>query len=400
MPEVVFSILVPQLNANDDTVDFLGWKVENGSHVSKDQVICEVETMKSLVEITAQQEGILYQMISSQSIAKVGECLGLIGSDQNAIKAYLSKSQADKQALGDNEKIKITAKARELAIQHGIRLDQIGGIEVKGTIKVSDVTRYLSQHGQQSDPKKQQHYDDEIKGDNKEMSPDMSNRVVNEGDLPRHKLFMAQKLRHSFRNKLLTTIDTEIDLRAVKKYIQSCKSKGQLTSFLHIVMYALGQTLSRFPGFTKFQFNNRLFRYRDIDVAFIVKTFDGLLYAPVVRRLDKLDIRQIAEECYSITLRANRRQLKPEEMEGACFSVSCIPHNAISRFVALMDQFQSAILAISGKYNVLELHASKVIQIPKLSLTLTYDHTIIDGWDSAVFLEHLNKEINQAVLGG
>lgn len=384
MTETVFRILAPRLNTNDDTVDFIGWKVENWSYVKKEQAICEIQTMKALFEISAVEEGVIYQIALPNSVAKVGDCIGLIGRDQESIKRYLSEERANRETLRQVERptIRATEKARELADRHGISLEQVSGIGVKGAIKESDVQRYLLHLNQ-------------VEDDNVQLSSNMLSRVVKEGNIPQHKKFMVQKLRNSLQNKMLTTIDTEIELASLKKYIQSYKQKDIAVSLLHIIMYALSRCLSKYPAFTKFQHNNQIFRYRDIDIAFVVKTFDGLLYAPVVRKVDRLDIGQIVRECRSITLRANRHLLKPEEMEGACFTVSYIPQNIISRFVALIDQFQSAIIAISGERNILCLRDGRAIQVPKVSLTLSYDHMLIDGWDSAIFLGHLQKELSQ-----
>lgn len=401
MTKAVFRILVPQLNANDDTVDFLEWKIENGSYVKKEQAICEIQTMKALFEITADQEGFIYQIALPHSVAKVGECIGLIGRNQESIKMYLSEEDANKERFRQEKKTTIratTVKARELAEKHGISLEQIAGVGAKGAVKESDVQRYLLQLNQASQHEKLC-YKTKAEDDNAQLSSNMLSRVMKEGDIPQHKKFMAQKLRDSLQNKILTTIDTEIELTAIKKYIKSYEQKDIPVSLLHIIMHALGRCLSKHPSFTRFQYNNQIFRYRDIDIAFIVKTFDGLLYAPVVRKVNMLDIWQIAGECRSITLRANRHLLKQEEMEGACFTVSYIPQNIISRFVALIDQFQSAIIAISGEQNILCLRDDKAIQVPKVSLTLSYDHALIDGWDSAIFLGHLQKELSQLSLG-
>ena len=141
--------------------------------------------------------------------------------------------------------------------------------------------------------------------------------------------------------------------------------------------------------FKNFQVNQHVFEYQSIDVAFIVKTFDDKIYSPVLRRVDTLGIDDIAKACQTLTLEANRQQLKSEHSGGACFTVSYIPNNVITRFVALSDRYQSAILSISGEHDVLKKVDNEIVNVPCTSLTLTYDHTILDGWHAAQFLTRL-----------
>lgn len=394
MKKTVFSILTPRLNPNDDTVNFVEWKIENWSYVKKGQAVCEMETMKALYEITAEQEGIIYQIASPGSIMKIDECIGVIGQDKEAIKRYLLQKQKDKQKLEqvENLTVRATEKARKLIYKHGISLRELDAIKVKGTIKEADVTCYLtSQH-------KKQDYKTKVEYNDMQLSSNMLELIVKEGNIPQYKKFMGQRLKNSLQDKITTTIDTEIKLTSLNKLIQSYKQKKISTSLLCMVIYALSRCLLKSPVFTKFQHNGQVFRYCNIDIAFVVKAFDGPLYTPVIRNVDKLSVEEIAQKCQSVTLRANRHLLKAEEMEGACFTVTYIPQNIISRFTALINQFQSAIIAISGEQNVLCLQDDKVIQIPKATLTLSYDHMLIDGWDSAIFLGHLRKELNQLSL--
>lgn len=396
----IFKIVAPQINVNDETVEFIYWKVENGSYVTVDNPICEIETVKALFEITAEADGIIHQIASPHTIVNVGECLGLIGKDQGSINRYLSG--LDKKKITDIEKnprkIKATVKARELAARHNVSLDEVFSIGVKGTIKETDVLKFLSIQKKIDLPVQKLTGQNKIAtNDTIMIPPHLLARIEQEGYMAHQKMFMAKKLKNSLTSKLLTTIDAEMDLTSVNAFITRCKKNGQRLSLLHIVMHALNKTLSKYRIFTTFHFHNQLLRYRDIDIAFIVKTFDGSLYAPVVRKIDKLDIQKLAHECNTLTLKANRHQLTIEEMEGACFTVSCLPHSTIRRFVALIDEFQSAILAIAGEKNVVRLDKEKITEAPTVTLTLSYDHTIIDGWDSALFLEYLNTEMDRIV---
>ena len=393
MQQDLSPILAPQLNVNDDTVTFIKWLAAHGSSVKKDDEICEVETSKAVFKMTAERDGVLFHLASPDSVVRIGDRVGFIGVSLESIQDFLSREEADKKKalkLGQAQ-IDATPKARELARKHEIDLRLIAVMGVRGAIKESDVLNYLSRQ-------------EAVQGRAGEAAAGsqlleaLSKYAADEGELSKYERFIAQKLKASMQNILYATIDTKIDLTSVKELIRGHKEKEKILSLMHIVICALGRSLPKFPLLTKFQFNHRIFKYRETDVAFITKTFDNLLYSPVVRKADKLGLDQVSEECQALVLQANRHEIRPDQLEGACFTVSYIPNNIVHSFTALQDRFQSAILSISGEQDVLRLSGDKVIQVPMSTLTLSYDHTIMDGWYAADFLADLTKEIEQIAL--
>ena len=392
MSQDIFPILVPQVNVNDDTVTFIRWRVDNGSYVKKDGEICEIETTKALFIMSAEQEGVIYQIAAANSAVRVGSRIGLIGPRLDSIKAFLLKEDAvrNKALKKQKAKINVTSKARSLADKHGIDLKQVVEMGVRGTIKESDILKYLA---------RQEGLQPEKPGEALEKGAlqVMLKYAKEERHLTRYESFVSQKLKASLQNIVYATIDAQINLSAVNSFIKKCKDKGSMIGLAHIIMYALGKTLPRFPLLTKFQFNNRVYKYRKMDIGIIAKAFDGLLYTLIVRETDKLSLEQVAQTCQSLLLRASRHELNAGELEGACFAISYIPNNVVTRFAALQDRFQSAILAIAGEHNILSLFDGKVVQSPATTLTLSYDHTLMDGWYAADFLASLIKEIEGIV---
>jgi len=229
---------------------------------------------------------------------------------------------------------------------------------VKGTIKQADVEKFLC------------------------IPSALRRHVIDEGMLPEYEHFVARKLKSIRESTLPLTMDAVLDLKAVNNYIDHIKQQGITVSLLHVILAALPKTLAKHPRFKMFQVNQRMFSYRHANVAFIVRTLDGKLYMPVVQGLEGMDIDQIAQASQELALAANRGGLKPSQLMGACICVSYIGNKSISRFEAFMDNFQSAMLAVAGSQ-------------PSTTLTLTYDHSLIDGWMASSFLSDLIQEIER-----
>jgi len=386
----VFPIIIPLLNINDEMVLLVEWLVDQGASVNPGDAICEVETSKAAAELMAEHAGVIFQTATPQSMVRVGERIGLIGPNVDTIEAYLSSKVGarDQSSLRDTQKtsLQATARAQALAARYGVALEQVEAMGVLGTIKEADVQRYLSAQRRVPEPPMETRAQ-------AGLPPAILAYVMHEGELSRHELSVAQNLEQSLRSVLLATIDAELDLTSIKQGIQLAQKHGTMLSLSHIIMCALGRALPHYPRLISFRHNHQVYRYRKLDVAFVVRTLDGRLYTPVVRRVDKLDVGQVAQACHTAAMRVNRGRVKPKDLEGACFTISHMSPRTVMRFAALPNRFQSAILAIAGERTVLTLRDDQVSQVPVTTLTLSYDHALCDAVYAAEFLNHLIEEM-------
>jgi pyruvate dehydrogenase E2 component (dihydrolipoamide acetyltransferase) len=146
-----------------------------------------------------------------------------------------------------------------------------------------------------------------------------------------------------------------------------------------------------------FYHTDHVFRYRKLDIGFVVRTPDGRLYTPVVRGVDRLDVKEIARRCLAAGLSVNHGRVRPEDLDGACFTVSHITTRGLTRFTALPGRFQSAILAVAPERSLVTLSNGQVSHTPVSTLTLSYDHTLCDGVYAAEFLDRLAEEMESVV---
>ena len=365
MSERVELVVVPQVNVNDDDVVLARWHVAAGATVAAGDPICDVETTKAASEITAPRHGVIAFTVEPGIRIAVGGVLAAIGASASEASAALASSATQKDSGAST--ISATAKARALAARHGISLEAVHRSGVRGTIKESDVQRFVGG------------------GDAKAAAP-VSPHLIEDGPISPFDVAVATSLRRAGAQLISTTVDMDCRLSAAHGRIKDAQSRGVMLSTLHLLVSTVSQVLPKFPQLTSLIHNNIRYRHRQLDVAFVARTSDGRLFTPVLKNTAALTPEEIAKVCAAATLRAMRGTLKAEELEGAAFTISQVPVAGTTRVVALPSYGQSAILGVSAERQSVEWVAGVAQPVPIVTLTLNYDHALCDGVLAANFL--------------
>jgi pyruvate dehydrogenase E2 component (dihydrolipoamide acetyltransferase) len=129
-------------------------------------------------------------------------------------------------------------------------------------------------------------------------------------------------------------------------------------------------------------------------VSFAVAIEDGLI-TPVIKDTDKKSVMQISAEAKDLGKRAKEKKLAPAEYTGGTFCVSNLGMMGISRFSAIINPPNSAILAVGATQQVPVVKDGAIVIGERMALTLSCDHRVVDGALGAKFLnavrDHLEK---------
>jgi pyruvate dehydrogenase E2 component (dihydrolipoamide acetyltransferase) len=363
----------PRLNANDDRVTLTRWLVADRATVAAGAPIAEVETEKATAELSAEVGGSLLQAVPAGTAVPIGAPLAYVGPTLAATED-MRRIQAETRSSPPPARLAATAKARALAAARGVDLDAVRADGA--TIQERDVARHLAEHG----------------GGATEIADDP--RLVLVGDAPAHQLRVARDLRAAARAGVFTTLAYRLDLRGPERAIAAELARGRVASLLVLLLAALGKTLPQFPALVSVLARDRIYRYRDIDIAFAARSPTGELHAPVVRQVDRLSIDEIARECARLAKRAMRGKLDARDVGGACFTVSLIATPQVESFVALPPPLQGAILSLGATRQEIELTPASPVARPIATATVTYDHALCDGVLVAEFCAALDRALN------
>ncbi|MBF0176854.1 MAG: 2-oxo acid dehydrogenase subunit E2 [Magnetococcales bacterium] len=191
------------------------------------------------------------------------------------------------------------------------------------------------------------------------------------------------------------------DLEAVRKKLSADLSRreGVSLTLTAILVKVVATALRLFPNFNAAVDMTRqeIVRKHYIHIGIAVDTPHGLL-VPVLRDAGQKNLTRIATELAELSARARARKLKPEEMQGGCFTISNLGGIGGTGFTPIINYPEVAILGVSqGRME--PVYGEGGFQ-PRLvlPLSLSYDHRLIDGGDGTRFLRWIREALEQPLL--
>jgi pyruvate dehydrogenase E2 component (dihydrolipoamide acetyltransferase) len=196
---------------------------------------------------------------------------------------------------------------------------------------------------------------------------------------------------HSFIEIDFTQIDR---VRAAHK--ARWAQQGDKVSYTAFVAWAIARLAQEFPMVNGTISGDSIIYRGDVNIGIAVDLNPGLI-VPVIRNADELNLVGVARRIADLAGRARDRKLKPEEIQGATFSITNPGVLGTVVGMPVIPEGTSAILgtgSIEKRPVVIEADGTDVIAIRKRSFfSLGYDHRIVDGADAARFLARLKETL-------
>ena len=218
---------------------------------------------------------------------------------------------------------------------------------------------------------------------------------------------IRRKTAENMRNAWLTvphvTQHDQADITALdqlrKQFAKSVEAAGGKLTVTAITLKVVAAALKVFP-----QFNASIDQARDeivfkkyVHVGVAVDTDRGLL-VPVIRDVDKKNIRQLAVEMNQLAERARNKKLTLDEMQGGSFTITNLGGIGGTSFTPIVNAPEVAILGMSRAAFQPVYNGSGFAPRLMLPLSLSYDHRLIDGADAARFLRWVVQALEQPFL--
>jgi pyruvate dehydrogenase E2 component (dihydrolipoamide acetyltransferase) len=137
-------------------------------------------------------------------------------------------------------------------------------------------------------------------------------------------------------------------------------------------------------------------QFGEAHVAVAVALEDGLV-TPVLRNCEQKTIPQLNTELHDFVDRARNRKLKPEEYQGATFTISNLGMFGVEDFAAIVNPPEGAILAVGAIIEKPVVKKGQIVIGHTMKVTLSSDHRIIDGAVAARFLQDLKRLMENPV---
>jgi pyruvate dehydrogenase E2 component (dihydrolipoamide acetyltransferase) len=169
---------------------------------------------------------------------------------------------------------------------------------------------------------------------------------------------------------------------------------GDVPGYTDLVVKLAAGALREHPLLRAQWRDDGLFVPYRIDIALAVDTEAGLL-APVVREVDRLTLRQVAARSRELIAQARAGRLSAEQMRDATFTVTNLGGLGVDAFTPIINLPQCAVLGVGRIVREPAVVEGRVVPRDVLTLSLTFDHRVVDGAPAARFLDTLRRCLEQ-----
>lgn len=445
-----FEFRLPDIGEGIHEGEIVKWFVKAGDEVQEDDILCEVQNDKAVVEIPSPVKGKVTEVLVSEgTVAIVGDILVKLdapgyedlkfkGDHSDEDKAE-EKTEAQVQATAeagqvvDKEKVETPNKkeastentntapkerpkgdtrviampsVRKFARENDVSISEVTGSGKNGRVLKEDIEAYLS--GDQPsamEEKAETSTDAEVKQTAQTSAP-----VSFEGEFPetREKLSpmrkaIAKAMVHSKHTAPHVTLMDEVDVTELvahrKKFKEIAAEKNIKLTYLPYVVKALVSTLREFPALnTSYDDDtNEVIQKHYFNIGIAADTDKGLL-VPVIKNADRKSVFAISDEINALAGKARDGKLAAAEMKGASCSITNIGSAGGQWFTPVINHPEVAILGIGRISEKPVIKNSEIVAAPVLALSLSFDHRMIDGATAQHALNHMKRLLSSPEL--
>lgn len=365
---------MPKLSLTMKTGSVVQWFKKEGERVEKGEPVVEVLSEKITYDVEAPAAGVLRKVLAEEGVdLPVGATLAFIAApDEKLPEVEEAVAPATEivekttvaevvETVAVRERVLASPAAKRLAKEHGVDLMQVKGTDPKGRVVEEDVRNFIK----------------------KQSAPALT--IKEEFPLSGIRKTTADRVATSFQKAPHSFIIMEADMVAAVKLHEKTG-----TSYTALLVFAVARALRENPTMNSTLADGKIRIYEDVNVGVAVSTEKGLV-VPVVRDADKKQLSQISSELEELVDQARQGELSRGQLTNGTFTVTNLGMYDVDMFLPIINPPEAAILATGRIVEKPVVVDGDVAVKPFITLTLAYDHRIVDGAPAAAFLRKIKK---------
>jgi 2-oxoglutarate dehydrogenase E2 component (dihydrolipoamide succinyltransferase) len=376
----VIDIVVPVLPESVADATVATWHVAEGDAVSRDQQLVDIETDKVVLEVVAQEDGVIGKIIHAEGDTVLGEQkIGELNAGAGAAAAPAAAPAAE-EAAGDGV---ASPSVRRLLTEKGLTEADVKGTGKGGRITKEDVEA-ASKPAAAAAPAAAS------AAASAGAASALGERSQKRVPMTRLRKTIANRLLEAKNSTAMLTTFNEVNMKPImdlrKQYKDVFEERhGTRLGFMSFYVKAVTEALKRFPAVNASIDGDDIVYHNFFDISIAVSTPRGLV-TPVLRDSDQLSMAGIESGIKDLAIKGRDGKLTMDDMQGGNFTITNggvfgslistpiinLPQTAILG----MHKIQDRPMAVNGKVEIL----------PMMYLALSYDHRLIDGKESVGFL--------------
>ena len=361
-------VKVPVLPESISEATVAAWHKKPGDYVELDDVIVEIETDKVVLEVPAEEAGVLTEIL-----AKEGETV----NEEQVLGLLNDESEASSEAASEQEK----------ATQE----------ETPETIQASPTEAAKEESSEEPVAPPETPKAEPVATPETQPSQPMSNRMQERVPMTRIRKTIANRLHSATQNTAMLTTFNEIDMSEIlamrASYKEAFEKKYAVKlGFMSFFVKAAVESLKKFPTVNAYIDGDDIVYHAFCDVSVAVSSDRGLV-VPVLRDAHKMGMHDIEKGIVDFAVRAQDGTLGIEEMSGGTFTISNGGVFGSLLSTPILNSPQSAILGMHKTQKRPVVVNGEIVIRPMMYLALSYDHRIIDGKEAVQFLISIKEAL-------
>lgn len=430
-----YKLLLPSMGEGVMEATIITWLFNEGDQVNEDDSVVEIATDKVDSDVPTPVSGKIVKILKHKDeVAKIGEAIAILeilGEGESASVAETVIANEVKQTVEANSQpeetptpeivselekplvlstpqefsgdLYLSPLVKSIAQEENIsekELKSIKGSGLEGRITKEDILAFVKNRGNQVK------VEEKVKVEETSPSLQLSNSPtlpLSDGDeiipMDRVRKLIADAMVNSKKTSPHVTSFIESDVTNVVKWRAKNKDifekrEGEKLTFMPIFVKAVVKAIQDFPMINVSVDGDKIIKKRNINIGMATALPDGNLIVPVIKNADQLSLSGLAKAINDLAYRARNKKLRPEDTQGATYTISNVGTFGNLMGTPIIPQPQVAILAIGAivkKPAVIETKDGDLIGIRQLMfMSHSYDHRVVDGSLGGMFLKHVH----------
>jgi pyruvate dehydrogenase E2 component (dihydrolipoamide acetyltransferase) len=387
---VAIEITVPRLGWSMEEGTFMEWRKADGDRIGPGDTLYVLESEKAAEEIVSMDAGVLRIPLDGPKPGDkvlVGQVLAyLVAEGEAAPLARLPQWKVETTAPDQPGRMReerasiataaerrtpaISPRGRRVASELGIDWSGLKGSGRNGRIRERDIRA--------------------------EAADRTAGRLIPRSN---HRRIIAARMVAGVTQAAPVTLTARADathfVTLRNQFKTNSASPDEITpSYTDLILKLTAVALRQHPLLQAQWRDDGLFVPNRVDIAIAVDTEAGLLI-PVVRGVDQLTVGQIAARSHNLIALARAGRLTAERMRNATFTVSNLGPLGVEAFTPIIHLPQCAVLGLGRIAREPTVVDNQIVPRDQMTLSLTFDHRVVDGAPAARFLDMLRACVEQ-----
>ena len=412
------NIPLPKIGESTTEAKIVEWLKKPGDFIKRDELFAVIGTDKVDSEIFSEYEGTLKEILVKEGEeVSVGTPICTMEVDDAVEEnsgVILIEAKRNEESLKDfstplhsaqNDKTQLTPRnselvsflspvVRKMAAENGLSLEdlqKINGTGENGRIRKQDVENFLK-------PRKQNTSTPFIE-EKLQLKVELGETLE---PLSKLRKLIAENMEKSWRSIPHVTTFMDVNVTKLVAYREENKEKflqenAVKLTYTHLIMKAVIDAIKVYPTLNSWFNNEELLEKKNINLGFAAALPDGNLIVPNIKNAQNLSVVDIAQQVSEIGTRAKNGKLKPDDSQDTTFTVSNTGMFGSECGTPIISRPQVAVLALGNilrrAWIIEENEEEKILPQSVMTLSLSYDHRIVDGALASKFLTEIKKNM-------